>query len=95
MGNGYPYYPSAYSFVLRNKTAQDISSVTYVVIFYGDQGTPIQSAQGRLQETIMAGLAKTLNSDLGGDAPYPGHEIRKSTSRIEVRIIDYETAGSQ
>jgi hypothetical protein len=88
-------YPSAYSFVLRNKTRQDILGVTYVVIFYGNEGTPIESVQGQLQKTIMAGLAKTLNSDLGGDAPYPGHEICKSARRIEVRIMDYETSGSQ
>ena len=85
-------YPSAYSFVLRNKTRQDILSVKYVVIFYDDQGTPIQSVEGTLQKTILAGLAKTLNSDLGGDAPYPGHEVRKNTRTIVVRILDYEAS---
>jgi hypothetical protein len=90
------WHPSAYSFVLRNKTRQDLSNVTYVVIFYGDQGTPIESVQGQLHGTIMAGLAKSLDSVPNvGDAPYPGTEIRKSTRRIEVRIMDYETLGSQ
>jgi hypothetical protein len=88
-------YPSAYSFVLRNKTQQDILNVSYVVIFYGDKGIPIQSVQAKFGKTILAGLAKTLNSDLGGEAPYPGHEIRKNTRRMEVRILDYQASGPQ
>jgi hypothetical protein len=33
-----------------------------------------------------------MNSDLGGNAPYPGNEIRGQTRLVEIRILDYEFA---
>jgi predicted aspartyl protease len=90
--NSYCGYPSAYMFVLRNKSQHDIKNIKYIVIFYGSNGTPIQSVEGTLGETILAGLAKTMTSDLGGNAPYPGHEIRNRTRNAEVRILDFEFA---
>jgi hypothetical protein len=88
----YSGYPSAYTFTLRNKLRDSVTNILYVVIFYGDDGEPIHSELMRYTKPILGSLAKTLNSDpsSGRDAPYPGHEIRKLTSRTEVRVLDFQ-----
>jgi hypothetical protein len=79
--------------VLRNKTEYRLAHIKYVVIFYGHNGVPVHTVEGEVRGTLLGHLAKTLSSDLGGDAPYPGHEIRKLATSAEVRVLDYQISS--
>jgi hypothetical protein len=91
--NSYCAYPAAYRFVLRNKTEYRLSYIKYVLIFYGPNGVPVHSVEGEFRGTLLGYLAKTLSSDLGGDAPYPGHEVRKIATSAEVRVLGYQISS--
>jgi uncharacterized membrane protein (UPF0127 family) len=87
---GWESYPfPGYHFTLRNKTSHSISRIKYVVVFYGSDGVPIHSAQGEYSDTILGGLAKTLDdSDSCQNGCLP-NGIKDRTARVEIRILDY------
>jgi hypothetical protein len=87
-------YPSKFSFVIRNRLRQSVTDIIWVLIFYGEDGEPIHSEVATLKGPILGSMAKTLAASdfsAGGEPPlYPGHHLRKQTSRVEVRVLNFK-----
>jgi clan AA aspartic protease (TIGR02281 family) len=89
-------YPHCgFHFVLRNKTPSAARNVKFVVIFYGRDGTAIDSTEGEYRETIFGNLAKNLASSSHFNPreyslPDPSCEAEANAQRVEIRILDYQ-----
>ncbi len=87
-----PYYV----FTLRNKLREPVTSISYVIIFYGDNDEPIHSELGVYGGPILGSLAKTVESlDVTGSnkyryAPQISREVLKVTNRVEIRVLDFQ-----
>lgn len=81
----------AYALSLRNQLREDVKNVYCLVIFYGEQGVPIDVDVVRFQGVIPAGLAKRVTSKVDGSVQ------RLTTTRgsmsprtkVEFRILDF------
>jgi clan AA aspartic protease (TIGR02281 family) len=89
-------YPHCgFHIVLRNKTANAARNVKFVVIFYGGDGTVIDSIEGEYRETIFGNLAKNLTSSdhfnpYEYSLPDPSCETEAHAQRAEIRVLDYQ-----
>jgi hypothetical protein len=88
---------SSYTFVLRNLGDDDVKDVAYVLIFYGKDGLPFHSEVAIYKPPIMGHLAKFLEGGIfsksnGGnnEPPVVSREVRKQTSKVEVRVLNYQ-----
>jgi hypothetical protein len=65
------------------------------MIFYGHDGTVIDSTEGEYRETIFGNFAKNLTSSdhfnpYEYSLPDPSCETEEHAQRVEIRILDYQ-----
>jgi len=78
-------YMGYYTFSVRNNLRQPIRNVVCLVIFYANDGLPIETELVSLEGPIGANLAKRsarfgrINAD----------EVRKITNKTEIRVLDF------
>ena len=81
-----------YSFSLRNQLRENVRNVYCFMIFYHAQGDPIEVDVIHFRDTIPAGLAKRVNSNVHKSIQELTTHDRAKTphTKIELRILDFE-----
>jgi len=84
-----------YSFSLRNQLRENVKDIYCLVIFYDDQGSPIDVDVVQYWGLIPAGLAKRVTSKVDGSVqklttPYGSMSPR---TKVEFRILDFEVTN--
>lgn len=87
------YAPGEYTFSLQNRLREDIRNVYCYVVFYNEEGNPIETNVVQFEEIIPAGLAKRV-TDCRVDSSvqdlttkYPS---RVPQTKLEFRVVDFE-----
>ena len=75
-----------YTFSVRNKIRESVKNVVCLIIFYDRDGLPIDTEISIIKGPIGGNLAKR-SPKLGRIS---ADEVRKFTSKIEVRILDFQ-----
>ncbi|MCX5913793.1 MAG: S1C family serine protease [Deltaproteobacteria bacterium] len=75
-----------YNFSVRNSLRQAIRDVVCIVIFYGNDGAPIETETVQIPGPIRAGLAE--RSTLLGRID--AHDVRNLTTKTEIRVLTYQ-----
>jgi S1-C subfamily serine protease len=75
-----------YNFSVRNSLRQAIRDVVCIVIFYGNDGSPIETEIVQIPGPVGAGLAERSTLLGGIDA----HEVRNLTTKTEIRVLTYQ-----
>ncbi|HLP25722.1 MAG TPA: S1C family serine protease [Acidobacteriota bacterium] len=75
-----------YTFSVRNDLREPVRNVVCVVIFYGNDGLPIETEMVRIAGPVASKLAKRS----GEQGRIEADQVRNLTRRVEVRVIDFE-----
>lgn len=103
--SAYPVVESRYSFSFRNRLQQPVSSIQCLVLFIGQNGTPVDFALVRYEQSIPPGLAKRITIS---DEPIEGGEklglrsmsiplkvdtsVQRLARSIRFRVLDFRIA---
>jgi len=80
-------YMPHYSFSLRNKLRQPVKGVYCLLIFYTNDGEPIDFKLVQFNEIIPAGLAKRVSGYTAAGV----HElVGNSLRNVEIRVLDFK-----
>ena len=82
----------SFTFSLRNQMRESVETVSCLVIFYDDNGNPIDMDVLKIWDVIPAGLAKRVASKVDGSVQelttLKGHANPRT--KVEFRILDFE-----
>jgi S1-C subfamily serine protease len=76
------------SFSLVNHLQVPVKNVKYLVILYSSKGEPLDTREGSYLGSIRPGLAARPVNFMNYTFDIP-HEVKRMTSKIEVRILDF------
>jgi hypothetical protein len=76
------------SFSLVNRLRVSVKNVQYLVILYSGKGEPLDTREGHYPGSIRPGLAVRPMNFMNYSFDVP-HEVKRITSKIEVRILDF------
>jgi hypothetical protein len=84
----------SYSFTVHNQLPDAVKNVTCQVVFHGQNGDVIGTDRVRYEGIIGAGLGQKVNSkvDSSIEALATAGASLVTTNRVEVRVLDFETA---
>ena len=88
-------YSESFSFSLRNHLRENVKNIDYLIIFYDEQGDPIDVNDRRYDRVIRAGLAKRI-TDYFSDYSVRklsitlGNDREIIETRMEFRVLNFE-----
>lgn len=92
----FPGVTGEYSFSLRNHLREPITNVRGLVIFYDEQGDPIEVDLVEYEGLIPAGLAKRVNSEVDVNVQqltndmFDVRTMAAPQTKVEFRVLDFE-----
>jgi len=81
-------YQGYYTFSVRNNLREAVRDVVCLIIFYGQDGSPIETETAIVKGPVEGALAK--RSDQRGRRA--AGEVRDLTAKIEIRVLDFKFA---
>jgi hypothetical protein len=88
------YYHGKYTFSLKNQLRESIRNVFCLVVFYDQNGSPIDVDVIKYKNPIPSGLAKRVSGKVDGSVQRlttPDLSVTPST-KVEFRILDFQLA---
>ena len=83
-----------YSFGLRNQLSKAVRNLTCQVVFYDQNGSPIETDHVRYEGVIPAGLGQRVSSKVDASIPkltMAGTlDTTHPTTKVEIRVLDYD-----
>ncbi|MFC1714619.1 S1C family serine protease [Candidatus Poribacteria bacterium] len=88
----YAFLAGGYSFSLRNKLRESVSDIYCIVIFYTDDGEPVDFNVVQYREVIPPGLAKRVSGEIEGVVRKIVTKKGTIQAEFEIRILGFQIA---